>query len=470
MEARFPKIPMFQELELVNFRGFRSEKAIKFAPLTFIVGPNSSGKSSVFDAILLIVQSEFWQFYTKIPVWIGDLVDLGSFLDSVYRHKKGRSIRIGLTLPFDIVRGAYRHKKDKNIKVTFKLTLTKQRRVQTDYLEQIICTDVTSGVALTLRYAPGKKTQHQGDIDGVKLPGLRQKMKRRGRRQPFSFVMREVVMETLTKKPSQFVGKKSAVNRILKFFEETETFSPFYSFMASTQRVASGRGAPKRFYPRGGRTSYGIRSLFSPSVFDNVEPEILEPSEPAFGPFYPRRKQFTKKDLEKRLDMLKIASKVVATNLSPYHSTIEVTDSVTKVCSKLIDVGYGASQVIPVIAACLSGFTGALFVEQPEIHLHPSAQGVVAELLVETSKRRQVIVETHSEHLINRARIMIARGDISAEHVIINYVDRDRSGSYIKRIPLNANGDFEAEWPQGFFDERYHDTVQLMRLKNRGGK
>ena len=134
--------------------------------------------------------------------------------------------------------------------------------------------------------------------------------------------------------------------------------------------------------------------------------------------------------------------------------------------SNLIDVGFGASQVIPVIAACLRDDyrSSPIIVEQPEIHLHPKAQATIGELLARTSLKRQVVVETHSEHMINRARILVADGTLPADRIVINYVYRDASGSHVKSIRLNENGEFDGEWPSGFFDERYHDTLELMRL------
>jgi predicted ATPase len=108
-----------------------------------------------------------------------------------------------------------------------------------------------------------------------------------------------------------------------------------------------------------------------------------------------------------------------------------------------------------------------LFVEQPEIHLHPKAQATVADLLFETSHARQVVVETHSVRFINRARIRVASGEVPAEHLMILYVDRTSNGSHITPIPVMSNGEFGATWPNGFFDERYEDTMALLKLRSK---
>ncbi len=116
----------------------------------------------------------------------------------------------------------------------------------------------------------------------------------------------------------------------------------------------------------------------------------------------------------------------------------------------------------------MTDLDGLLVVEQPEIHLHPRAQGTLAEVLCRTSGYRQVIVETHSVHMINRARILVARGEMHPDHVLVNFVTRTRAGSRVHPIPILENGDFGAPWPDGFFDERYQDTMQLLELKTKG--
>ena len=207
-------------------------------------------------------------------------------------------------------------------------------------------------------------------------------------------------------------------------------------------------------------------------VYSDIEPRMLvEPSSYRFYPYRHRKKKPTL-TLKAALEKLDIASSIESSQLSPYHSVINVKDNVTGVKSNLIDVGYGASQVIPVLRACTSPGSGPLFVEQPEIHLHPQAQSTLSEILAGTSLERQVIVETHSVHMINRARILVAEGNLPSDHVMINFISRTPAGSQVHSIPLLENGDFATDWPvgYGFFDERYQDTMRLLSLKNKSHK
>jgi predicted ATPase len=90
----------YKSLSLGNFRGFKKADRIPLAPLTFLVGPNSSGKSSIYDALLLLIQSEvlLTDEPPLVPKWVGSLVDLGSFEDTVFQHNSSLPIRLAVEL------------------------------------------------------------------------------------------------------------------------------------------------------------------------------------------------------------------------------------------------------------------------------------------------------------------------------------------------------------------------------------
>ena len=92
--------PFYQSLSLRNFRGFKKAENINIplAPLTFLVGPNRSGKSSLFDALLLLAQSslELNGSPPRLPSWGGPLVDLGSFRDTITRHNVALAMEIAV--------------------------------------------------------------------------------------------------------------------------------------------------------------------------------------------------------------------------------------------------------------------------------------------------------------------------------------------------------------------------------------
>ncbi|MSZ16536.1 MAG: AAA family ATPase, partial [Actinobacteria bacterium] len=88
---------VISNLSLEGFRSFGNRQLIDLAPLTFVYGPNSAGKSSIIKSLLLLQQSV--QFSTNpFPLWRGPQVDLGSVWDSVHGHQPNSAMKVGLTI------------------------------------------------------------------------------------------------------------------------------------------------------------------------------------------------------------------------------------------------------------------------------------------------------------------------------------------------------------------------------------
>jgi predicted ATPase len=127
------------------------------------------------------------------------------------------------------------------------------------------------------------------------------------------------------------------------------------------------------------------------------------------------------------------------------------------------DVGVGISQVIPVLLAANSS---RVYIQQPELHLHPKLQAQLADVFVEQVSRDPIfVIETHSEHFLLRILRRIRetyRSDIAhtlfslnAEDVVVLYVDKTKEGtSNIVQLRLSEDGEFIDRWPNGFFTER----------------
>lgn len=131
----------------------------------------------------------------------------------------------------------------------------------------------------------------------------------------------------------------------------------------------------------------------------------------------------------------------------------------------LANVGFGVSQILPVITLCLITDPGSLIMlEQPELHLNPGMQQKLADFLLEMVKTgRQIIVETHSEYLITRLRRRAATHENDHKYFGIVFAERDpKEGTSYRLVNVNEQGDL-SEWPQGFFDHVAEDLRILMR-------
>lgn len=144
---------------------------------------------------------------------------------------------------------------------------------------------------------------------------------------------------------------------------------------------------------------------------------------------------------------------------------------------KITDVGFGVSQVLPVLVEafyCPSNST--VWMEQPEIHLHPQVQAELADVFISATRSRedgnprnvQLIIESHSEHFLNRLQRRVAEGVLSPEDVAIYFCKRAGAATELEPLNVNLYGDIE-NWPDNFFGDEMADltarTIAAMRLK-----
>ncbi|WP_425408734.1 AAA family ATPase [Hyphococcus sp.] len=135
---------------------------------------------------------------------------------------------------------------------------------------------------------------------------------------------------------------------------------------------------------------------------------------------------------------------------------------------EIADVGFGFSQILPVISLIVSSRPDSLMViEQPEVHLHPDMQAAFGDLLVRLSnlqdgnRQRHFIVETHSEYLLTEVRAQIAAGNISADQVSILFFESMNDGNnMVKSADIDENG--AITWPTQFIERHFRNQKILI--------
>lgn len=134
----------------------------------------------------------------------------------------------------------------------------------------------------------------------------------------------------------------------------------------------------------------------------------------------------------------------------------------------IADVGFGVSQVLPVLVALLVAKPGQLvYLEQPEIHLHPRAQEALATVLAEAADRGvRVVAETHSSLLLLAIQTLVANGELSSKNVKLHWFRRDaRGATQVDSADLDELGAY-GDWPEDFgavsseVDHRYLSAVE----------
>jgi len=138
------------------------------------------------------------------------------------------------------------------------------------------------------------------------------------------------------------------------------------------------------------------------------------------------------------------------------------------------NVGFGLSYILPVLVALLSASPNHLIlIENPEAHLHPRGQRLIGDLIARcASSGTQVIIETHSDHVLNGIRLAVVEGQIASDDVQIHYVERGASGdapySVVHSPILYPDGRL-SDWPEGFFDE-WEKSLRLLLKPREGGQ
>lgn len=133
---------------------------------------------------------------------------------------------------------------------------------------------------------------------------------------------------------------------------------------------------------------------------------------------------------------------------------------------KSVNVGFGITYVLPVVVALLTAEKGdMIIIENPEAHLHPAGQRMLGELIARAGAGGvQVLVETHSEHIVNGVRISVKEKQISKDEVQVAFFYKNEEDDYkhtYKSLKINEDGKMSS-WPKGFFDEWENALIQLL--------
>lgn len=169
------------------------------------------------------------------------------------------------------------------------------------------------------------------------------------------------------------------------------------------------------------------------------------------------------RQLKDALRQLKLLGTLRTSRLQGGSFEVRVATSHSPATYPLPDVGFGVGQLLPILVADFQlPKGGTLAISQPEIHLHPSVQADFADYVVRRSKsaKNRYILETHSEYLINRLRLLVARGAIKSEDLSVIYLTNDGSRTAMHQIEFVSDGRIMGA-PDDFFQTYMVDTMDL---------
>ena len=510
------------KLVLRNFKAFgEPEQQAPLSRITLIYGPNSGGKSSIIQALLLLkqMQREYAQDLKRELVVKGRLIDLNNYASLRHRHDTDRNIDIGVEfrqgqpgystevlLHFQSAQGSSK---------AFLSQVDYVVRNQTDgplfladakfFEEGLVDTWLTtSHLVVDDQSVPLDSVvpfpNYSYVIPQFQLPELfpSAKLLYSGRGDVHWTEFPESMLPALREKATDIAYYVNAqpehllevrLRDLEDVLSEKQTLE--WAWQREQERLQSYLKAPKLDLK-----SRQVMAIL-PDAFAEGFTECLR-SVTYLGPLrsHPQRLYAVTGDSPKStgiqgehtpqllhedakssqqvnqwFERFEIPYKVNAVSLGTMdltgqYLTLALTDTRTNTQVTLADVGFGINQILPIITEGVAVSDNAIIcVEQPEIHIHPRLQAHLADLLIETSEGdggKQWIVETHSELLIMRIQRRIREGSLKSTDVSVLYVDPhdpDVEGSAIKQLHLDEEGDFIDVWPDGFFDENLKELM-----------
>ena len=444
-------------MELVtvkNYRCFREEHSARLAPLTLLVGENSTGKTSFLAMVRALwqVSSEF-----LVPDFQQPPYDLGAFREIVHHRSRnrGQSFEASFTRTIPQRRPSNIRRPPSEL-ATFTVTFeprdgfpypTKRRLTSGNKILEVGEEDIRLVVAGREARIPQRRI---GRLADNRLP-------------PLWSLVRRWMMGEAHEDPSNVTSEQSgqALTRedIEQFFRLAEAFEHRLRSIRNPRGANSPfAGAPVRSTPK--RTYDPARPFQDPSGEyiptllanlsrrDPVEWSNLKRSLEAFGKDSGLFGEISIESLGK-------------TEASPFQLHVRKSTGRSRGTKRnLIDVGYGVSQALPILTELLRKEQAPMFLlQQPEVHLHPTAQAALGTLFCElASWEKQVVVETHSDYILDRVRMDVRdkKTPLTADEVSIVHFEANGADIKIHSLALDEAGnvrDAPPSYRQFFMEE-----------------
>lgn len=434
-------------MKLVNFKCHEETPEIEFAPITLLVGPNSSGKTALLDPLLILKQTLAPATSSVGPIVLnGSYVSLGGFSDVVYNHEPSRTlgITIQLRLPVKNLRvpSAIKERimKEVNlneIKVNYSVQIAFSEKQQRMFLSKL---QIFSEI-FKFDYDPIEKTL-KTEIFGFK---------RKPKEIPTERNLRDLTSMIPIWTRSSLLQKRKETSEMDSWQIYLLTRKIIESMVASIEGleyIGPMRESPSRYYYASGEKVSDV-GISGEDFFQVLHQDMVLGGD-------------LMEQLDKWLKILGVAEGAELKPIDPNLFSLEILSPYTKTHVNIIGTGFGVSQIVPVIVQShLMSRNSTLVLEQPEIHLHPKAQATLADLLIElANKGRMFIVETHSEHIVLRLQRRVAEKKIKSDEVKIYYFDPSETGVTIRSIEIDSKGQL-LDFPQGFMEEGLNEAYRI---------
>lgn len=412
------------KLTISNFKGVADRIEFEIKPVTFFIGPNSSGKSSCIHALAALAQT-IKLSSSKLPVVLDDeyaQVHLGRFIEVIHSKSYSDQIEIGVAFPLEKVLHRSIRKglaiEQENAQASAIYSFKSTRRTQDVFIEKA---DFEIGdKSLSYRIKPKSSlytvrlNNKPVSANAVNTSGMKFSLLPDGKIDPGQEFYNTFVLNELS------------VESVAAELRRTLYLGPF-------------RQSPQRRYPTRGSAPMEVGAEGDAAITLLANEYVQSKTRPHI------------KEISRWMNVLGLAkgievSRVGKSDLFDVQVTLADDASLP-----IADLGYGISQILPVLTQCSFAPKGAtLLFEQPELHLHPAAAGKLAIVFAEVAKKKnlRIIAETHSRELFFNTLKALNAGTISVDDVAAYEVCRDDGKSVFSRIEIEEdNGSYEVYSP-----------------------
>ena len=426
---------MITHIRVKNFKSWQDSDIVKLAPLTGFFGTNSSGKSSLLQMLLLLKQT----IGSDEVIFFGDensLVNLGNFREVIHSHQSINELYLGVSC--ELTHSAPDLSKIPLQLLRFAFDTVIREEKSTLIVKHIRYISLSNGA--TTLWKNGRLSMDNRDLGGIDIQncyGL----------PPQPFI--------------NFTGPTDILPQFSSVFEEL--FSHVYY-------LGPARVHPQRHYHWNDKDPRDV-GLWGDKVID------------ALLCAHMRRVKISKKGKEATIEdriseWLRELDLAYSFSLNPVGALrddnyeVRIQKSATSPAVTLADMGYGLTDVLPMLVLCYYTPEGSILIlEQPGIHLHPKVQSQLADLLIEviTERKLQILIESHSEHFLNRLQRRIAEEDITPDKTALYFCRNDEGVSEIDRLEMDEFGNI-ANWPENFFGDEMGDLFAMTEAQRKRQK
>ena len=449
---------MLKELSFRNFKSWQEIKDMRFAPITGLFGTNSSGKTSILQFLLMLKQTVESTDFSQVLNFgeEGNLVALGTFGDVIHGREQSSALSWAMKwlLPSPL---------------KISVHMGEASKVYLEGHEIEFKAEVASNTGGKLRVNYLKYRLEDDEVGMEHKPETLGKYKLFAKSGKFKFTRIRGRAWPLPP-PNKFHG----------FPHEVTSHYQNAGFLWNLQFVYERMFhhiyylRPLRENPRHQYTWAGAKPDDVGQRGEKAIDALLASGQTKIS----RGKGRPKLTLEeyvaywlKQLGLIhEFHVKPIAQNSNLYEVWVQKNPGGASV--RITDVGFGVSQILPVLVLCYySPKRSIVLLEQPEIHLHPSAQSGLADVFIDAIKTRkiQIILESHSEHLLRRLQRRIAEEQFSKDDIALYFCDIKHGVSQLKPLELDLLGNI-TNWPKDFFGDSFGEIAATAKagIKRQG--